>query len=147
MRLRSLLRPLFAVTVLLAAARCGDKNSGTSIVITGSGGGRWHSGVLAGAHVRPNSLYTDSQDRLLMSPDGRHLIVENNSNPLSFYPFHCQHLMLPSGSLCEFNGASHTLLRREVRNRIRSQPDVGHRRKQPARTCPSQTAPITAPLR
>lgn len=90
--------------------RWGERGDRRSVVIDGSGGGRWwgvtqHGGALPplDGDARP---YTDSAGRLVMSPDAAHMLIQNTTEPLTFYMYHAQHMTQPRGALTWIQGAS-----------------------------------------
>lgn len=91
----------------------GDPGNIRLVVVSGAGGGKFFGVTQHGGFPPPGCKenspekcsMTDAQGTYFTSPDARHLLVENNTEPLSFYPFHCQHMTHPKGVLCELKNA------------------------------------------
>ena len=91
----------------------GDPGNVRVLVISGAGGGKFFGVTQHGGYPPPGCKETasekckmqDAQGNYFSSPDARLMLVEGNSEPLHFYPFHCQHMTQPKGILCELKNA------------------------------------------
>jgi hypothetical protein len=86
----------------------GDPGDRVNVLVRNNGGGRWY-GVTFNGGYQPTNItdgFTDENGELKVSPEARHLLIEGTTEPLTFYPFHCQHMTAPYGTQCEMRGAS-----------------------------------------
>jgi hypothetical protein len=88
----------------------GDFGDGRAIVVRGNGGGRWYGITLNGGHLPSEDIFRDNKGNLKMSPSARNLLITGTTQPLTFYPFRCQHMTPPMGALCEISEASNVLM-------------------------------------
>ncbi len=87
-------------------------------VIRGNGGGRWYGLIQEGPYPPPevpvgsgNRPYRDTSGNLIMSPHARQVLIEDTSGePLTFYPYHLQHLTPPMGAMGEIRRASNVTM-------------------------------------
>jgi len=92
----------------------GDPGRIRCTLITGNGGGKWYGVTQHGGYLprdmdpgpNENRPYEDNNGNLKMSPRARQMLILGTHEPLSFYPFHCQHMTQPKGALCEIRNAS-----------------------------------------
>jgi len=91
----------------------GDPGDRRTVVITKGGGGRWYGVTSHGGYLPPDvdpgggvsRPYTVG-GQLVLSPGARHILISGTTEPLAFYPFHCQHMTPPKGAQCELSNAA-----------------------------------------
>ncbi len=88
-------------------------------LITGNGGGKWYGITQEGPYPPPDvdpdpvnedRPFRDGSGNLIFSPQARQMLIEGTQEPLSFYPYHCQHMTQPSAALCEIRNASNVTI-------------------------------------
>jgi hypothetical protein len=91
----------------------GDPGDRRTVVITKGGGGRWYGVTSHGGYPPPDVDPGSGVSRpymvggqLVLSPEARHILVSGTTEPLTFYPFHCQHMTPPKGAQCELANAA-----------------------------------------
>ncbi len=96
----------------------GDPGRIRVTVITGNGGGRWYGVTQYGGYPPPDvdpgpgedRPFTDGNGNLKMSPRARQMLIEGTHEPLTFYPYHCQHMTQPRAALCEIRNSSNVTI-------------------------------------
>jgi len=67
---------------------------------------RKHQSLLPYERPVQNPPIPDTAADYIVSPDVRHMVIEGTSNPLTFYSFHCQHIIIPEGGQCDIRNSS-----------------------------------------
>ena len=112
----------------------GNPGRRVTVKINGEGGGKWYGVTQQGGYtpnqyngapgstaaerrkhqslrpyqkpVHPTDPVPDPTADFLVSPEVRHMVIEGTSNPLAFYSFHCQHIIIPDGGQCDIINSS-----------------------------------------